>query len=55
MTKDQWIKPHFDLEENEEKTNLPRIGTSKKRREFETEVANYYLKKYNLIYITLLH
>ncbi len=40
VTRDQWIKPHFNIEEFEEKTNLPKVGTSKKKREFRKEVIS---------------
>ena len=39
MSRDQWIKQHFENDEDEEeKQNQPKVGTTKKRREFETEV-----------------
>ena len=39
LTKDQWIKPHYNFEEEEVSgNNKKKIGTNKNRRQYEIKV-----------------
>ena len=42
LTKEQWIKPHYNLDEDieENKSSEKKIGTTKNKREYETAVKN---------------